>query len=173
MLQPAIIHKEALVKKFNSILYTDKYLWYAGSIDNYEWEIKEEADKFQYAVIHHGQIIGFISFRVDWYCSCVYNFGLIKFEDIYSTVDDDFVEYHSSMPIMISAIREVIKKIKDFDLHRIDFRCVSGNPAEKGYDGIIEKFDDKYDIRKVHFRDNIKDTHGKYHDTIMYEMIKR
>lgn len=160
MIKPAILYKEELSKAFNQKLYTQEYLWYEGGIDNYEHEIKEEQDKFQYAIIDNDKVIGFISFRVDWYCSCVFNFGLINFSG------------QPSMAIF-SAIREVIKMIEGFNLHRIDFRCVSGNPAECGYDGIIERFRGKYKLRKVDFKDNIKDRQGKYHDTIMYELIRR
>lgn len=171
MLQPAILYKEELSKAFNQHLYSDKYLWYTGSIENYEHEIKEEGDKFQYAIVESGQILGYFSFRVDWYCSCIFNFSLVRFLDIY--LDNPSQEYKNSQAVMFQAIREMIKIIKSFNMHRIDFRCVSGNPAENGYDGIIKRFQNDYDIRKVEFRDNIKDTHGDYHDTIMYELIKK
>lgn len=160
MIKPAILYKEELSKAFNQKLYTQEYLWYEGGIDNYEHEIKEEQDKFQYAIIDNDQVIGFISFRVDWYCSCVFNFGLINFSG------------QPSMAIF-SAIREVIKMIEGFNLHRIDFRCVSGNPAEKRYCKIVQRFELTYRIRLVRFFDNIKDRQGKYHDTIMYELIRR
>lgn len=158
MIEPAILWKEELIKAFSRTLYTEKYLWYEGSIENYEREITEEADKFQFAIVDEGQLIGFISFRVDWYCSCAYNFGLIKFVD--------------NLPAMVSAIREVIRMIKGFNLHRIDFRCVGGNPAEDKYDRLALGFFGKYSFHKVRFRDNIKDTKGNYHDTVMYELIK-
>ena len=63
--------------------------------------------------------------------------------------------------------------VESFDLHRIDWRCVSGNPAERGYLGILKHFEDKYDIARGVFRDNMKDRYGNYHDTIMFEMIKK
>lgn len=173
MIEPAILYIGELTEAFNRTLYTKERFWYEGGIENYDTEIKEEADKFQYAITKYGQLLGYISFRVDWYSSCAYNFGLIKFEDVYSTEDNKgFPTYHSSAPIIASAIREVIRQIQSFNLHRIDFKCVGGNPAEKGYDGIIERFHGKYKLRKVDFRDNIRDTQGNYHDTIMYELIK-
>jgi RimJ/RimL family protein N-acetyltransferase len=63
--------------------------------------------------------------------------------------------------------------VEGFNLHRIDWRCVSGNPAERGYLGILKHFEDKYDIARGVFRDNMKDRYGNYHDTIMFEMIKK
>lgn len=171
MIQPAILWKDEISKAFNRKLYTQEHFWYDGGIDNYEQEIKEEANKYQFAIVVSGQLIGFISFRVDWYCSCAYNFGLIKFLPYY--FDSSTYDYKESTPKMVSAIREVIRMIEGFNLHRIDFRCVGGNPAEKGYDRILKRFQGKYDLRKVYFKDNIKDRQGKYHDTKMYELIRR
>ena len=171
MIQPAILWKDELSKAFNRKLYTQEYFWFEGGIDNYEREIKEEADKYQFAIVESSQVIGFISFRVDWYCSCAYNFGLIKFLPYY--FDNLTQEYKNSTPKMVSAIREVIRMIEGFNLHRIDFRCVGGNPAEKGYDRILKMFHGKYNLRKIDFKDNIKDRQGKYHDAKMYELIRR
>lgn len=174
MLEPAILHKEEITKAFGRILYTEKYLWYTGSIDNYEWEIKEEADKFQFAIVDYNygtkEVIGFISFRIDWYCSCAYNFGLIKFDNNSDGVKFDRLRTTRKMT---SAVREVIKMIKGFNLHRIDFRCVGGNPAGKKYFKLLSVFNKDYLTRAVTFFDNIKDRKGDYHDTIMFELIQR
>lgn len=44
---------------------------------------------------------------------------------------------------------------------------VSGNPVEHSYDYAIRKFDGK----KIVLRDTAKDANGKYHDSIIYEII--
>lgn len=165
MVVPANLYKEEIEKQFKAIQYSDKYLWYTGSIDNYDMEVKTEGDKFAFAIvtyIHDREIlVGYVSFRVDWYCSMAYNFSLIKFLD--------------APMVMARAVREVIRMIEGFNLHRIDFRCISGNPAEQKYDRIVDKILDKgvYDCHMPTFKDNIKDTHGNYHDTICYELIRR
>ncbi len=165
MLIPAIEYKEEIEKQFQKIQYSEKYLWYTGSIDNYDMEVKTEGDKFAFAIItyiHDREVlVGYVSFRVDWYCSMAYNFSLIKFFD--------------APMVMARAIREVMQMVESFNLHRIDFRCVSGNPAEKKYDEIIRRIccEGKYDGLGYRFRDNIRDYRGKYHDTICYELIRR
>jgi hypothetical protein len=169
MLVPAILYKEEIEKQFKTIQYTDKFLWYTGSLDNYDMEVKTEGDKFAFAIVCQEHLIGYISFRVDWYCSMAYNFSLIRFSDA-------FVEIGGVATITIARdIREVIRMIEGFNLHRIDFRCVSGNPAEQKYDKIVDRILDKgvYDCNMPTFKDNIKDTHGNYHDTICYELIRR
>lgn len=56
MLVPAIQYKEEIEKEFQKIQYTEKYLWYTGSIDNYDIEVKTEGDKFAFAMIDRGII---------------------------------------------------------------------------------------------------------------------
>lgn len=173
MLVPASLYKDEIEKQFKAIQYTDEYLWYTGSIDNYDLEVKTEGDKFAFAIVEpfFNQycktdyfLLGYVSFRVDWYCGMAYNFGLIRFE-----------QSKKATKVMASAIREVMRMVDSFNLHRIDFRCVSGNPAETKYDGIVALLinQGKFDVETPIFRDNIKDTHGKYHDTICYELIRR
>lgn len=176
MLVPAITYKEEIEREFQKIQYTDKYLWYTGSIDNYDMEVKTEGDKFAFAIVDAKKcLIGYISFRVDWYCSMAYNFGLIKFVDKERIITDRGIATYNMAPLIASAIREVIRMIESFNLHRIDFRCVSGNPAEEKYDKIVDKILDKgvYDGSMPIFTDNIRDIHGNYHDTIVYELIRR
>jgi RimJ/RimL family protein N-acetyltransferase len=147
-------------------------------------EVKTEGDKFAFAIVFQEELIGYVSFRVDWYCSMAYNFSLIKFKD---KVEDkeEFVYVHGyptgehpmipTTKIMASAIREVMRMVESFNLHRIDFRCVSGNPVEKNYWRISQKIRErgKYAFNLIVFTDNIKDTHGNYHDTICYELTRR
>lgn len=172
MLIPASIYKEEIEKQFKAIQYTDRYLWYTGSIDNYDMEVKTEGDKFAFAIVDNWKhLIGYISFRVDWYCSMAYNFGLICFHPDYYDVIGDI----KAKQVMTRAIREVMRMVESFNLHRIDFRCVSGNPAEKNYGRLSQKIRErgKYDFNLIVFTDNIRDTQGKYHDTTCYELIRR
>lgn len=169
MIVPAITYKEEIEQQFKKIQYTDKYLWYTGSIDNYDIEVKTEADKFAFAIVCQEHLIGYISFRVDWYCSMAYNFGLIRFSDAFVEIDG------VATRTMADAIREVIRMLRSFKLHRIDFRCIDGNPAEKKYYKIIYSsvIDQEYYTRVVRMVDNIKDVYGEYHDTLIYELIRR
>jgi len=172
MLMPASVYKEEIEKQFKAIQYTDKYLWYTGSIENYDMEVKTEDNKFAFAIVDNWKhLIGYISFRVDWYCSMAYNFGLICFHPDYYDVIGDV----KAKQVMASAIREVMRMVESFNLHRIDFRCVSGNPAERNYWRLSRKIRErgKYAFNSIVFTDNIRDKQGKYHDTTVYELIRR
>lgn len=179
MLVPAIQYKLEIEKEFQKIQYTDKYLWYTGSIDNYDLEVKTEGDKFAFAIVYQEELVGYISFRVDWYCSMAYNFSLIKFK---SEVKDKEDVDNQGCPVIVNtsrimfiAIWEVIRMIESFNLHRIDFRCVDSNPARIHYSRISRKIREqgKYDFNLIVFTDNIRDRQGNYHDTIVYELIRR
>lgn len=172
MLIPASCYKEEIEKAFAKLAYTDKLMWYDGCIDNFRHELTDESDKYHFAIVENNTLLGYISFRMDWYCSMAYNFGLMSFTDTYED-DNDFYGYKSTKPAIFKAIREVIRMVESFNPHRIDWRCVEGNPAARGYLGILKLFEDKYDIARGVFRDNMKDRHGNYHDTIMFEMIKK
>ena len=172
MLVPAACYKEEIEKAYARLAYTEKLMWYDGCIDNFRHELTDESDKYHFAIVENNTLLGYISFRVDWYCSMAYNFGLMSFIDEYAD-DNDFYGCKSTKPAIFKAIREVIRMVESFNLHRIDWRCVGGNPAERGYLGILKHFEDKYDIARGVFRDNMKDRYGNYHDTIMFEMIKK
>ena len=158
MIVPAIQYKDEIEKEFRWIQYTNKYLWYTGSIDNYDIEVKTEGDKFSFAIVRQEHLIGYISFRVDWYCSMAYNFSLIRFSDAFVEIDGVVTR------TMASAIREVIRMIESFNLHRIDFRCVSGNPAEFSYWRIMKLVEKsgKWHWHEIKFTDNIRDYKGEY-----------
>ena len=98
-----------------------------------------------------------------------YNFSLIRFSDAFVEIDGVVTR------TMASAIREVIRMIESFNLHRIDFRCVSGNPALEKYDKLMARIimQGKYHVESGAFHDNIRDMQGNYHDTICYELIRR
>ena len=59
------------------------------------------------------------------------------------------------------------KIIKEYNVHRISWRMVSGNPVERHYD----RFCDKYGGKKFVLTDAIRDRSGNYHNDVIYEII--
>ena len=157
MLIPAILKKDEILEAFKKYYYTDDMMFETGGIGNWLPDIQEETngDKFQYAIIDSDEeLIGFLSYTVDWYSSCAYNFGLISFNRGIPTIGRDL-------------FNELTKLINEYKLHRIEWKMVGGNPVEKSYD----KFCNKFNGTKHVFRDTMKDKYGKYHDSIIYEII--
>lgn len=150
MLVPAILYKEEIQLKIQEYNYTESMLYYTGYLGHFapRIEASDDGNFYQYAIVtRKGRLIGYFAYTVDWYSSCVYNFGLISFDK-------------NNRQIGIDIYKELKKLINDYHLHRVEFRMVSGNPVEKHYD----KFCQKYHGRKIILTDVLKDRYGKYHN---------
>ena len=155
MLVPAILYKEQIINKMQEYFYTDDMMYEVGDIDNYTPNIADEPDRytFQYAIVDkHKNLIGYMSYAIDWYASCVYNFGLFSFNRRNILVGRD----------LFTKMEELVHKF-----HRIEWRMVGGNPVENSYD----KFCNKYNGTKYIMKDVFRDRDGNYRDSIIYEII--
>ena len=135
MLVPAILHKDEIIKNFKESYYTTDMLYETGCLEQWYPNIKEIPSE-----------------GVDYYCSKVYNFGLMSFERGNPIVGRD----------LFNKLEELVHRF-----HRIEWRMVGGNPVEKHYD----KFCEKYNGNKHFLKDAIRDRDGNYHDDIIYEIV--
>ena len=156
MLKPAICYKTEIENAIKQFYYTDDMMYYTGSIDNAAIDIPSESDGYyRYAVMDtKGRLIGYITYFVDWYSSCAYNFGAFSF--------------NRGNPIMGRELFRLFEKLIH-TLHRVEFLAVEGNPATKAYDKFLKRH---ANIGKKHIlTDAFKDTNGNYHDDYIYEFI--
>lgn len=158
MLEPAILYKDEIHKKFQEYSYSNDMIYYTGYLGNELPEILENNDgyNFQYAIVKDDKLIGYFIYCIDWYTSCASRFGLFSFDRGNSTIGLD-------------VYREMKKLINDYRLHRIEWRMIGGNPVEKHYDKFCKKFNGK----KLVLTDAVKDRQGKYHEDVIYEIILR
>ena len=157
MLIPAILRKNEILEEFYKLQYTDDMMYESGSCDNYAPDIIDVPDKetYQFAIVNDkNKLIGYVSYKVDWYSSQAYRFGLISFDRGNPLIGREL--YH-----IISSI------INDLKLHRIEWFMVGGNPVEKSYDALCNK----YHGRKLVLRDTFKDKKGNYRNSVVYEII--
>ena len=156
MLVPAVLYKDEIYKRFLEYNYSDDMIYYAGYLGSSLPNLDEECDGslYQYAIVENGRLIGYFSYRIDWYASCVYNFGLFAFD-------------RNNKILGIDVIRELKKIINDYHIHRLEWRMIGGNTVEKHYDNFCKK----YNGRKIILKDVVKDRCGKYHDDVIYEII--
>ena len=157
MLVPAILYNEEIINGMQKYFYTDDMMYETGCMDNWIPNIVEcpESYQFQYAIVDsYEKLIGYLGYAVDWYSSKAYNFGLFSFD--------------RGNPLVG---KEVFNKLEELvsTLHRVEWRAVSGNPACRGYDRFIERYNGNKHILK----DAIKDRNGNYHDDIIYEIINK
>ena len=157
MLIPAIIKKNEILGAFKKYYYSDDMMYETGSLGNWIPDIEEvpEDGRYQYAIVNKEEkLIGYLDYHINWYNSCAHNFGLISFDRGNVIVGKDL-------------FNELNKLINDYKLHRIEWRMIGGNPAERSYDKFCKRFNGTKHILK----DVIKDKYGKYHDDIIYEII--
>jgi len=163
MLRPAIKYKEEIAKACIELYYTDSMFYYNGGLGFGPIDILDHSDdgsRYQFAIVDKDEkLAGYISYTVDFYNSVAWCFGLVSFDP--------------GNPLIASGVKDVINKIKKQHLHRIEFRCIGGNPVKRHYDSIInhyaKKFKGYYQIH--HLKDVFKDENGDYHDEFIYELI--
>lgn len=155
MLKPAILYRDEIYNEFLRKSYSDEMFLYMGCIATSMPEIQERNDGgvYQYAIIDNYELVGYFCYEVDWYSSTAHCFGLMGFK--------------KSSAIGIDIIRELRKLINDYNIRRIEWRMIGGNPVEKHYD----KFCKRYNGRKLVLHDAIRDRKGKYHDDVIYEIL--
>lgn len=157
MLKPAILYKEEISKQFMNYFYSMDMFYETGSIETWIPEISDKSDgsRFQWAIVDaENKLIGYLGYYIDFYSSCMSRFGLISFD-------------RGNILIGKSVFDEIKRCITEYHLHRIEWRMIGGNPAERGYDAFLKKYNGTKHILK----DAIKDQYGKYHDDVIYEII--
>ena len=157
MLIPAIIKKNEILEAFKKYYYSDDMMYETGGLGNWSPDIKEETEsgRFQYAIVDSEEnLLGYLDYHVDWYCSCASRFGLISFDRGNPIVGKDL-------------FNELNKLINDYKLHRIEWRMVGGNPVERSYD----RFCNKHGGTKYILHDVLKDKYGNYRNDVIYEII--
>lgn len=156
MLCPAIAYKYDITNKFMEYYYSDEMMNYTGCFYSSVPQIEEENNDsmYQYAIVDGNKVVGYFAYQVNWYARSAYNFGLFAFDK-------------NNRLIGIDVYRELRKLINEYQIHRIEWRMVGGNPVEKHYD----RFCQKYNGKKFTLTDAIKDRRGMFHDDIIYEIV--
>ena len=156
MLVPAMLHKEAILNGLKKRMYEDEMLYYSGWNGYTLPEISNEFDgcDYRFAILDGDKVIGYFCYHYDTHSRCLSNFGLYSFD-------------RGNPIIGLDVFRELEKLISQYHLHRIEWRMIGGNPAERAYD----RFCKKYNGTKHILKDVMKDREGNYHDDIIYEII--
>lgn len=155
MLVPAILYKEEIIENMRKYFYTNDMLYETGCMENWIPNIVDCPDEstFQFAIVHNDILIGYLGYVVDWYASKAYNFGLFSFDRGNLIVGKD----------VFNKLEELVNKF-----HRVEWRMVGGNPAERGYDNFLKRHNGNKHVLK----DAIRDRDGNYRDDIIYEIIR-
>ena len=84
LLIPAAVYKDDIQKLSKQFFYSDKAFYYNGCPMTAPINVADEdeyGELFQYAIINKDILVGYLSYRIRWYDSCAYAFGLFGFQD--------------------------------------------------------------------------------------------
>lgn len=154
-LVPATLYKTEIEKKFAERIYDNDMMYYNGyGFNYYVPEIKQQECRKEYACIDDDteEVIGYFSYKIETLTKTVYNFGLYSFDK-------------GNIGFVKLVFEELEKLTRMF--HRIEWKCVCGNPAEHGYDNFCEK----HNGRKLILHDCSIDDSYQIHDCAIYEII--
>lgn len=156
MIVPAIIYKDEILKKLSGYKYTDDMMYYSGWLGDRLPEIQSDSDgnRYQFAIVDKDKLIGYFTYNINWYSRCMSQFGLFSFD-------------RGNAIIGFDVRKELKKAIQEYHIHRIEWRMIEGNHAERSYDN----FCNNYWGNKIILKDVFKDKYGNYHNVVIYEIV--
>ena len=156
MIKPAVLYEQEIIDSFKNIFFNEKYkyLYYSGygipQIENNTFNVHQFA-----SVDNNNNLVGFIYYDVDRTYHAARTLCAVNFTDNYITFGADLVQ----------VIKDIFEK---YHFHKLIFNAVIGNPAREKYTKIIERFGG----RIVGIAKEDIYMYGKYHDKIIYEVLK-
>ena len=162
MLERANKYQEELYKLFMNAWRNEKYkyllcnpyshiecLTSKNGLDN-TW------DKHHFVSVYNGQVIGYISYGISRTDNRVYRLEIINFTE-------------NSMVFGMDLGKVLVNIFELYKFRKINFMVVIGNPIEKKYDKLVERYNGRIvGLRKKH----IKLIDNKYYDTKEYEVFR-
>lgn len=156
MLEPAIKYKDQLEKLQLDIWFNDKYkYWNCGiyyqtlTIDVDSW------NRHQFVSVINGEVIGYISYNISRGDNNVYSLSIINFTENKTAFGMDLGH----------ALKDIFERYK---FRKLNFDVVVGNPIEKSYDKMIEKYGGR--IVGI-YKEDVKLIDGEYYDKKLYEIL--
>lgn len=157
MLKPAQLYAEKLYEENIKSWYKPENIFWNGGPYDSQISLKEDNyDCHQFvSVDKEDNVIGYITYAVDWAAMSASSFGIISFKknnmefarDIYTAICNIFNVYH---------------------MNRIQWLCFADNPAIRGYRNFIKKHGGK---ECAYYRQATKLQDGKLHDSVCFEIL--
>lgn len=157
MLKPAQLYKDKLQEKNIETWYDQRYIYYHSGTGAYDISLPDNnCDRHNFvSVDKEDNVIGYISYKIDWCAMSADNFGIISYDignveflrDCYTAVVDLFEKYH---------------------MNRVGWFAYADNPAVKSYRDFINKHGGR---ECAYLRQVAKLTDGKLHDAVEFEIL--
>ena len=157
MIKPAQLYIEELKIKQLETWYDEKNIYYSGWVGNSLSKIDENNEEWHQfvSVDKNNNVIGYISYGVDWVTMTADRFGIISF-------DKGNIEFAKDLYKVICDIFE------KYNMNRMSWYCIADNPAIRGYRNFIKRYGGK---ECGYYRQCAKLQDGKLHDTVIFEII--
>jgi len=160
-LENAKLHEDEIKHKMWSIWYDEKYQYYFGGEWRRDFSLADSDNspcRHEFAVLNdNDELIGFIGYNIDLELRIAERFGAINFSD-------DKLTFGRALA---QVVRECFMK---FGMEVVEWCVVCGNPIERSYDRMCEKFGGQIVGIKHH---RAKDMSGEPHDFKIYEILKK
>lgn len=157
MLKPAQLYKEKLQEENIKSWYKPENIYWHGGTAEYTIDIPDnnESRHCFVSVDKNENVIGYISYNVDWTAMSAEGWGIISFDkgniefvkDLYQAICDCFETYL---------------------FNRISWNCYADNPAIRGYRNFVKKHGGR---ECAYFRQCVKLRDGKLHDALSFEIL--
>ena len=157
MLKPAQLYESELQKKNFETWYNTEYMYWNGGTGDVQLDIKDNNyELHQFASVDkYDNVIGYISYSIDWCAMSADRFGIISFDrgnvlfakDVYKAICDLFEKYH---------------------MNRVSWFAFADNPAIRGYRNFIKKHGG---VECAYCRQVARLTDGKLHDSVEFEIL--
>lgn len=158
LLDVAIRHEEEVKEKMNNIWFQDKYKYWNFSTYFEKYKIDDTTwNKHQFVSLDSsGKVIGYIGYNVYRETYDCNGLSIINFTDNIVTFGIDLGQ----------VLTDIFEKFK---FRKLNFKVVVGNPIEKSYDQMIEKYNGRIVGIK---RKDAKLIDGEYYDVKLYEIFR-
>ena len=156
MIKPAQLYTEELKRLYCETWYDSKYMYYHSYVGTEDLHLPDNNyERHAFAILENNEVIGYISYRLNWAAKVTYNFGIISFKqslvfgkDLMKIIDDIFMKYK---------------------MNKMEFCAFSDNPVIKHYYNFIDKFGGR-EVGILKQTGMLMD--GKLHDSVMFELFR-
>ena len=156
----AKLYENEIRHKMWEIWYDEKYQYYFGDIWRTDFSLNDrnaECPRMAFAILNEqNELIGFIGYFLNTEVQVAQQFGAVNFSD-------DKISFGK-------ALHQVIKEcFLKFGVEVLEWQVIIGNPIEKSYDKLCQKFGGHI-VGIRHHR--VKDMSGQIRDEKIYEILR-
>lgn len=157
MLKPAQLYADRLREENIKSWYRPENIYWHGSAAEYDLQLPDNnGERHCFASVDkNDNILGYISYSVDWSARTAYGFGIISFRK-------------GNIVFAKDVYKAVCNCFKVYNLNRISWSCYADNPAIRGYRNFIKRCGGR---ECGYYRQDAMLMDGKLHDTVDFEIM--